>query len=132
MYYLLVISTHIFSSIIMIIFLLDILVKTKHWNLFAMDIPGPASILMYNNFASSVLLVCNISYNVISLMDFSNNSLYPNNHRIPFIWTLYVTSNRGLEFVLNFFYSLNTALDMWLYFTSSYHTEDNRQTKYMN
>ncbi len=51
-------------------------------------------------------------------------------HSIPF----YVTSNRGLEFVLNFFYSLDTALDMWLYFTSSYHTEDNRQTKtkYMN
>jgi len=44
----------------------------------------------------------------------------------------YVTSDRGLEFVLNFFYSLDTALDMQLYFTSSYHTEDNRQTKYMN
>ena len=49
-------------------------------------------------------------------------------HSIP----SYVTSNRGLEFLLNFFYSLNTALDMWLYFTSSYHTEDNRQTKYIN
>jgi len=49
-------------------------------------------------------------------------------HSIP----SYVTSDRGLEFVLNFFYSLNTALYMWLYFTSSYHTKDNRQTKYMN
>ena len=49
-------------------------------------------------------------------------------HSIPF----YVTSDRCLEFVLNFFYSLDTALDMWLYFTSSYHTKDNRQTKYMN
>ena len=32
MYHLLATSTHTFSSIIMITFLLDILVKTKHWN----------------------------------------------------------------------------------------------------
>ena len=32
MYHLLVTSTHMFSSTIMIIFLPDILVKTKHWN----------------------------------------------------------------------------------------------------
>ena len=32
MYYLLVISTHVFSSIIMTTSLLDIIVKTKHWN----------------------------------------------------------------------------------------------------
>ena len=31
-YYLLVISAHMFFSIIMIISLLDTLVKTKHWN----------------------------------------------------------------------------------------------------
>jgi len=32
MYYLLVTSAHMFSSTIMITSLLDILVKTKHWN----------------------------------------------------------------------------------------------------
>jgi len=32
MYHLLVASAHVFSSIIMITFLLDILVKIKHWN----------------------------------------------------------------------------------------------------
>ena len=32
MYYLLVTSVHVFSSIIMITSLPDILVKTKHWN----------------------------------------------------------------------------------------------------
>ena len=32
MYYLLVTSVHMFSSTIMITLLLDILVKTKHWN----------------------------------------------------------------------------------------------------
>jgi len=44
----------------------------------------------------------------------------------------HVISNRGSEFVLNFFYFLGIALDMWLYFTSGYHSKDDRQTKYMN
>ena len=43
-----------------------------------------------------------------------------------------VTSNRGLEFVSNFFWSLSTALDMQLHFTSGYYSEDNRQTKCTN
>jgi len=33
----------------------------------------------------------------------------------------HVTSDRGLEFVSNFFRSLGTALNMWLHFTSGYH-----------
>ena len=49
-------------------------------------------------------------------------------HNIP----SYVTSDRSLEFVLNFFYSLGTTLDMWLHFTSDYHPKDDGQTKYMN
>ena len=44
----------------------------------------------------------------------------------------YITSDRGLEFVSNFFRSLGTALDMQLYFTSGYHSEGDEQTKYMN
>jgi len=44
----------------------------------------------------------------------------------------HVTSNRGLEFVSNFFWSLGTALDMYLYFTSGYHPKGNRQTEYTN
>ena len=44
----------------------------------------------------------------------------------------YVTSNRGSEFVLNFFYSLSTALDMQLYFISGYHPKDDGQTEHMN
>ena len=44
----------------------------------------------------------------------------------------HVISDRGSEFVLNFFYSLDTALDMWLHFTSGYYPEGDRQTKYMN
>ena len=44
----------------------------------------------------------------------------------------HVTSDRGSEFVLNFFWSLDTALDMWLHFTSGYHSEGDGQTKCMN
>ena len=44
----------------------------------------------------------------------------------------HVTSDRGLEFVSNFFQSLGTALDMQLHFTSGYHPEGNGQTEHMN
>jgi len=40
-------------------------------------------------------------------------------HSVP----SHVTSDRGSEFVSNFFQSLGTALDMQLYFTSGYHPE---------
>ena len=44
----------------------------------------------------------------------------------------HITSNRDLEFVSNFFWSLGTALNMWLYFTSDYHPEGDGQTKCTN
>ena len=44
----------------------------------------------------------------------------------------HATSNRGLEFMLNFFQFLGTALNIWLHFTSGYHPEGNRQTKHIN
>ena len=49
-------------------------------------------------------------------------------HSIPF----YVISNKGLEFVLNFSWSLSTALDIQLYFTLGYHPEGDGQTERMN
>jgi len=49
-------------------------------------------------------------------------------HSIPF----HVTSNRDLEFVSNFFWSLDTALNMQLHFTSGYHSEDDGQIKHTN
>ena len=102
-YHLLITSAHAFSSIIMITSSPDILVKTKHWNSFAMDIPGPASILIYNNSASSVSLVCNLHHNIISPIDPLNNFLSLNNYKIPFLWTL----------SRNFCYSLSLTLS-WL------------------
>jgi len=44
----------------------------------------------------------------------------------------HVISDRGSEFVSNFFWSLGTALDMWLHFTSGYHPKGDGQTKCMN
>ena len=49
-------------------------------------------------------------------------------YSIPF----YVTSNRGSEFVSNFFQSLGTVLNMQLHFTSGYHPKGNGQTEHMN
>jgi len=49
-------------------------------------------------------------------------------HSVP----SHVTSDRGSEFVLNFFWSLGTALDMQLHFTSNYHPEGDGQTECMN
>ena len=84
----LVIFTHTSSSIIIITSLSDIMAKTKHWNQFAMDISSPASMLMYNNSASPISLVCDSSHNVTSPTDLSNNSLSLNDYEIPFLWTL--------------------------------------------
>jgi len=44
----------------------------------------------------------------------------------------YVIFNRGLEFVLNFFYFLGTTLDMQLHFTLDYYPEGDEQSKYTN
>jgi len=41
----------------------------------------------------------------------------------------YVMSNCGSEFVSHFFYSLGTALDLRLHFTSGYHPEANSQAE---
>src|SRR5882724_1814044 len=44
----------------------------------------------------------------------------------------HVTSDRGTEFISHFFWSLGTALDMKLHFTSGYHPEGDGQTKWTN
>jgi len=49
-------------------------------------------------------------------------------HGIP----SHVISDRGSEFVSNFFRSLGTALYMQLHFTSDYHPEGNGQTECTN
>ena len=46
--------------------------------------------------------------------------------------SFYVISDRGLEFVSNFFNSLDTTLDMQLHFISDYHPKCDRQIKCTN
>ena len=41
----------------------------------------------------------------------------------------HITSDKDLEFVSNFFWSLGIALNMWLHFTLGYHSEGDGQTK---
>ena len=49
-------------------------------------------------------------------------------HNVP----SHITSNRGSEFLSNFFQSLGTALNIQLHFTSGYHSEGDGQTERMN
>ena len=89
-----------FSSIIMIVSLSDTLVKIKHQNLFTTNIPGLVSMLMYNNSTSPISLVYNLSRNVTSSTDLSNNFLFPNNYGIPFPWILLRNSCHSLDLIL--------------------------------
>ena len=70
------------------------------------------------------------AHNTITSMDLARLFVLHvfSKHGVP----SHVTSDRGSEFVSNFFQSLGTALDMQLHFTSGYHPEDDRQTKCMN
>ena len=43
---------------------------------------------MYNNSTNPISLIYDPSYNVTSLMDLSNNSLFLNDYGISFLWTL--------------------------------------------
>ena len=71
-----------------------------------------------------------LAYNTIMSADLAHLFVLHvfSKHSIP----SHVTSDRGLEFVSNFFRSLGTALDMWLHFTSGYHPKGDGQTKRMN
>ena len=70
------------------------------------------------------------AYNTIMSMDLACLFiLYVfSKHGVP----SHITSNRGSEFVSNFFWSLGTALNIQLHFTSGYHPEDDGQTKCTN
>ena len=49
-------------------------------------------------------------------------------HSVP----SHVTSDRGSEFMSNFFCSLGTTLNIWLHFTSGYHSKGDGQTECTN
>ena len=70
------------------------------------------------------------AHNIITSVDLAHLFVLHvfSKHSVP----SHVTSNRGSEFISNFFRSLGTALDMWLHFTSGYHPEGDGQTKHIN
>ena len=49
-------------------------------------------------------------------------------HSVP----SHVTSDRGSEFMSNFFCSLGTTLNIWLHFTLGYHPKGDGQTEHTN
>ena len=49
-------------------------------------------------------------------------------HNVSF----HVIFNKDLEFLLKKFCSLDTALNMWLHFTSGYYLKDDKQTEHIN
>ena len=71
-----------------------------------------------------------LAYNTITSMDLAHLFVLHvfSKYGIP----SHITFNRGLEFVSNFFWSLSTALDMWLHFTSGYYPKGDEQTECTN
>jgi len=62
-----------FVTITMTTFLLVTLDKIKYWNSFIINILSPTSTWIYKN---SMLFVYDLSFNIISLVDLSSNSLF--------------------------------------------------------
>ena len=111
-------------------------ISERLWNFISMDFIK--KLLLFSEF-DTILVIVNWltkqailipAYDTIMFMDlvylfilyvFSKHSV-----------SSHVTSDSGSEFVSNFFCSLDTALNMWLYFTSDYHPKGDRQTKCMN
>ena len=70
------------------------------------------------------------AHNTIMSMDLAYLFIFHvfSKHNVP----SHITSNRGSEFLSNFFQSLGTALNIQLHFTSGYHSEGDGQTEHMN
>ena len=79
-----------------------------------MDIPGPASMLMYNNSTSPISLVYDPNHNVISSTDLSNNFLFLNSHGILFLQTLLKNFCHSLGLTLSWSQSTGSSSRQFL------------------
>jgi len=70
------------------------------------------------------------AYDTIMSVDLANLFILHvlSKHSVP----SYVTSDRNSEFMSNFFWSLDIALNMWLHFISDYYPKGDGQIKYTN
>jgi len=105
------------------------------WNFFSIDLIE--KLLLFFGFDTILVIVNQFTkwvifipvYDTITSADLAHLFVLHmfSKHSIPF----HITSDKGSELVSNFFYSLDTTLDMWLHFTLGYHLED-EQTKHTN
>ena len=106
------------------------------WNSISMDfiekLPSSSGfdtiLVIVNQLTKQVILIS--AHNTITSTDLACLFIPHvfSKHGVP----SHVTSDRGSEFVSNFFRSLGTALNMWLHFTSGYYPEGDGQTECTN
>ena len=111
-------------------------ISERPWNSISMDFIE--KLLSFSGFDTILVIVDRLikqaifipAHNTITSMDLARLFVLHvfSKHGVP----SHVTSDRGLEFMSNFFRSLGTTLDMQLYFTSDYHPEGDGQTERMN
>ena len=106
------------------------------WNSISMDfiekLPSSSGfdtiLVIVNRLTKQVIFIP--VHNTITSADLAHLSVLHmfSKHGIP----SHIISDRGLEFMSNFFWSLGTALDMCLHFTSGYHPKGDGQTECTN
>ena len=111
-------------------------IPEKPWNSISMDfiehLPDSegytAILVIVDRFTKQVILIA--THDTINSAQLAQLFILHvfSKHGVP----SHVTSDRGSEFVSNFFRSLGKALDMKLHFTSGYHPQADGQTERMN
>ena len=94
-------------------------------------------LLLFSKFDTILVIVDQLAKQVIFI--FTHNTIISTDLAYLFVLymfskhsiSFYVTSNRDLEFVSKFFYSLSTTLDVQFHFTLGYHSEGNRQIEHI-
>src|SRR5882724_6773251 len=114
----------------------QLLIPKKPWNSISMDFIE--KLPPYSGYTSILVIVDHLSKQSLFIPT-HDTTMSPqlaqifilhvfSKHGIP----SHVISDCGMEFVSHFFWSLGTALDMKLHFTSGYHPEGDRQTEQTN
>ena len=111
-------------------------ISERPWNSISMDfiekLPSSSGfdtiLVIVNQFTKQAIFI--FAHNTITSMDLA--CLFVLHVFSKYGVPSHVTSDRGLEFVSNFFQSLGTALNMQLHFTSDYYPKGDEQTECMN
>ena len=117
-------------------FLKQLPIPERPWNSISMDFIE--KLLSSSRFDTILVIVDQLTKQVIFIP--AHNTIMSTDLACLFVLHVFskhsvpshVTSDRGLEFVSNFFQSLGIALNMRLYFTSGYHPKGDGQTERTN